>query len=95
MVRIQKFFGTVEDFLTPLIDMLTPLKGETARQTMLRHGGRSVGWLNESYGKDNIDKLIQLIDKTSIDYVMKILAEENVKTLGRFSKILDEIKNNL
>lgn len=95
MIRIQKFFDTVEDFLTPLVNNLTPLEGETARQAMLKHGGRSVGWLDQSYGKENINKLIQLIDKTSIDYIMKILAEKNVKTLGRFAKVLNEIESNL
>lgn len=50
MVTIQKWFGSVEEFLEPLIYRLYPDEGKTVEQTFKSNNGRVIGWLNQSYG---------------------------------------------
>lgn len=91
MMRIQKFFSTVEEFLTPLIEYLTPSQNKTVNETLKENNGRIIGWLRLSYGDDNLEKFMDTCDNTSFEYVINYLANKNVKTLGRFNKVLDEI----
>ena len=53
---------------------------------------KSILWLS-----DNIKKFIALSDKIGFEELIKLLAENNVKTLNRFKTILDNliVKNNL
>ena len=54
MVTIQKWFGSVEEFLEPLIYRLYPDEGKTVEQTFKSNNGRVIGWLNQSYGSQII-----------------------------------------
>ena len=97
MVTIQKWFGSVEEFLEPLIYRLYPDEGKTVEQTFKSNNGRVIGWLNQSYGSDNIKKFIALSDKIEFEELIRLLAENNVKTLNRFKTVLYNliVKNNL
>lgn len=87
--RIKKWFGTVDDFVDPLIEYLQPKEGETVKQSFESHGGRVVGWLRLSYGSDNIDKFIELCDKYGFDNIILEIYLKNIKTLGKFEEYLN------
>lgn len=89
MVEIKKWFGTVDDFVNPLIENLQPIHGETVKQVYDSLGGRVIGWLGLSYGKDNISKFIKLCDKYGFDIIITEIYTKNIKTLGRFEEYLN------
>lgn len=88
------FFTTVEEFVTPLIDRLYPDSNKTVAEKFNSLGRVRVA-LGMMYGEEQLKKFIELADKTSFDYVINILIDKNVKTKGRFSKVLEEIENSL
>lgn len=89
--NINSWFGTVDEFVEPLIDELQPVNNETVRQKYNQLGGRVLAWLNLSYGKDNIDKFIELSDKYGFDKIVEDIYIKNIKTLGRFKNYLDSL----
>ena len=91
MVTIQKWFGTVDDFVDPLIEMLYPREGLTVKDTYKQLNGRRIGWLNSSYGENNIKKFIEIADAIGFDQLIGIIVEKNIKTLGRFENLLNNL----
>lgn len=89
MSYIKKWFGTVDDFVDPLIKYLHPKKGETVKQSFESQGGRVVGWFRSSYGSDNINKFIELCDKRGFDNIVTEIYLKNIKTLGKFKEYLN------
>lgn len=83
-------FFTVEEFVEPLINRLRPSNGKTTRQTFNEIGnGRVLGYLSRAYGRDNLERFIDLCDKLGFDNVILDIADKNIKTTGRFRKYLD------
>lgn len=83
MVTIQKWFGSVEEFLEPLIYRLYPDEGKTVEQTFKSNNGRVIGWLNQSYGSDNIKKFIALSDKIGFEELIELLANDKKKSVPK------------
>lgn len=97
MIKLQHWFGTVDDFVDPLIRLLQPKEGETAKQRYESHGSRTRPWLDLSYGRENISKFIEVCDKYGFDEIITEIYLKHIKTLGRFEKYLDNklgLQNN-
>lgn len=84
------WFGTVDDFIDPLIKYFQPVGGKTVRQQYDSiNSGRIVGWLNMIYGRENIQKFINICDMYGFDKTIEDIYVKNIKTLGRFRDYLD------
>lgn len=91
--RNASWFGTVDDFVNPLIESLQPTEGKTVKQQFESNNGRVIGWFNLAYGSSNINKFIELCDKYGFDNIITEIRSKNIKTLGRFEDYLNN-KNN-
>ena len=97
MMKLQHWFGTVDDFVDPLIRLLQPKEGETVKQRYNSHSGRIQPWLSLSYGRENISKFIEACDKYGFDEIITEIYLKHIKTTGRFEQYLNNklgLQNN-
>lgn len=84
------WFGTVDDFVDPLIEYLQPGEDKTVRQQYRNtRNGRVLGWLDMTYGHENIQKFIDVCDEYGFDNIITDIYVKHIKTLGRFKDYLD------
>lgn len=85
--QVTGWFGTVDNFIEPLIEYL----GTEDNKAKLPCNGRVRGWLYKAYGYDNIQNFIQVCKKFGFNSVIIEIYTKHIKTKNTFNKYLGQI----